>query len=60
MSNVGQIERRAQDRVVALFRDALGYEYLGNWQDRPGNSNVERQILELSLEKRGYGAVHYQ
>ena len=58
MSNVGQIERRAQDRVVALFRDTLGYDYLGNWQDREGNSNVERQILELSLEKRGYGAVH--
>lgn len=58
MSNVGQIERRAQDRVVALFRDSLGYEYLGNWQDREGNSNVERQILELNLEKRGYGAAH--
>jgi type I restriction enzyme R subunit len=58
MSNVGQIERRAQDRVIALFRDTLGYEYFGNWQDRPGNSNVERQILELSLEERGYGAVH--
>jgi len=58
VSNVGQVERRAQDRVVALFRDTLGYDYLGNWQDREGNSNVERQILELSLEKRGYGAVH--
>lgn len=58
MSNVGQIERRAQDRVVELFRRTLGYDYLGNWQDRAGNSNVERQILELNLEMRGYGAVH--
>ena len=58
MSNVGQVERRAQDRVIELFRDVLGYDYLGNWQDREGNSNVERQVLELSLEKRGYGAVH--
>jgi len=58
VSNVGQVERRAQGRVVALFRDMLGYDYLGNWQDREGNSNVERQILELSLEGRGYGAVH--
>jgi type I restriction enzyme, R subunit len=58
MSNVGQVERRAQDRVVALFRDTLGYDYLGNWQDREGNSNVERQLLELNLEKRRYGPVH--
>jgi type I restriction enzyme, R subunit len=58
VSNVGQVERRTQDRVVVLFRDTLGYEYLGNWQDREGNSNVERQLLELNLEKRGYGPVH--
>ena len=25
MSNVGQIERKAQDRVVELFRESLGY-----------------------------------
>jgi type I restriction enzyme R subunit len=58
MSNVGQVERKVQDRVVGLFRDALGYDYLGNWQDREGNSHVELQMLELNLEKRGYGAVH--
>lgn len=58
MSNVGQIERKAQDRVVALFRDTLGYEYLGNWAGREGNSNVERQLLEMNLEKRGYGVPH--
>jgi type I restriction enzyme, R subunit len=57
MSNVGQIERKAQDRVVALFRDRLGYEHLGNWGSREGNSNVERQLLEMNLEKRGYGAA---
>ncbi|HUC08125.1 MAG TPA: type I restriction endonuclease subunit R [Solirubrobacterales bacterium] len=58
MSNVGQVERRAQDRVVELFRDTLGYDYLGNWQDREGNSNVELQLLELNLERRGYGGTH--
>lgn len=36
MSNVGQIERKAQCRVVALFRDTLGYEYLGDWARREG------------------------
>ena len=45
MSNVGQIERKAQDRVVALFRDSLEYEYLGNWGYREDNSNVEHELL---------------
>ena len=58
MSNVGQIERLAQDRVVELLRDGLDYEYLGNWEYRDGNSNVEVQLLELNLERRGYGVVH--
>jgi len=58
MSNVGQIERKTQDRVVNLFRNMLGYEYFGNLKDREGNCNVEVQLLELNLEERGYGAIH--
>jgi len=58
VSDVGQIERKTQDRVVKLFRDDLGYEYLGNWEYREGNSNVDLQLLEMGLEKRGYGALH--
>ena len=38
MSIVGQIEKKTQARVVALFRDRLGYDYLGNWNDRAGNA----------------------
>jgi type I restriction enzyme R subunit len=58
VSSVGQPERRAQERVVALFRNELGYEYLGDWSRRAGTSNVETQLLELNLEKRGYGSSH--
>ena len=36
MSTVGQRERATQNRVVKLFRDTLGYDYLGNWEDRVG------------------------
>ncbi len=57
MSDVGQLERNAQTRVVELFRDRLGYEYLGNWEHRQGNANIELQLLEMNLEARGYGAV---
>jgi hypothetical protein len=30
MRDVGQIERKTRDRVVALFQHRLGYEYLGD------------------------------
>ena len=53
MSTVGQRERATQDRVVALFRDALGYAYLGNWQYRTGNANVETDRLADWLRQRG-------
>lgn len=54
MSDVGQIERRAQERVVRLFREELGYDYLGNWEYRDGNSNVEVDLLTQNLKARGY------
>jgi len=54
MSDVGQSERAAQNRVVRLLRDRLGYRYLGDWQRRPGNANVEVEFLAANLRKRGY------
>ncbi|MFJ5882921.1 type I restriction endonuclease subunit R [Kitasatospora cineracea] len=54
MSNVGQAERKTQDRVVDLFRDQLGYEYLGNWEYRTANANVEVDMLAQNLRVRGY------
>ena len=53
MSTVGQRERATQDRVVALFRDALDYDHLGNWQYREGNANVEAGLLTDWLRRRG-------
>jgi type I restriction enzyme R subunit len=54
MSTVGQIERAAQNRVVKLFREQLGYRYLGNWEDRPENSNIEESFLRPFLKRQGY------
>jgi len=48
-------ERVTQNRVVALFRDVLGYAYLGDWTDRPDNSNIEEGLVSAWLAGRGYG-----
>lgn len=34
MTTVGQIETKTQQRIVTLFREQLGYDYLGDWSDR--------------------------
>ncbi|PPG15138.1 restriction endonuclease subunit R [Rathayibacter sp. AY1C6] len=54
MSKVGQIERKTQDRVVKLFHQRLGYEYIGNWETREENSHIEELYLRQNLAARGY------
>jgi len=54
MSNVGQIERKAQEKVIKLLTEQLGFEYLGNWEYRDGNSNIEAELLTQNLRARGY------
>ncbi len=54
ISTVGQRERKTQNRVVALFRNTLGYRYLGNWADRVGNANLEPELLRPWLRAQGY------
>ena len=54
MSTVGQIEKRTQARVVKLFRDQLGYDYLGNWIEREENRNIEEAWLRPFLQRTGY------
>jgi type I restriction enzyme R subunit len=46
--NVGKPERVTQNRVIALFRDELGYRYLGDRCDRD-NSNIEEDLLTAYL-----------
>ncbi len=53
MSIVGQRERATQSRIVAFFQNELGYRYLGDWQDRDGNKNIETGLLTTWLQKRG-------
>ncbi len=54
MTPVGQREILTQQRVIAFFRDALGYRYLGHWKDRPDNANVEEALLIDWLRRQGH------
>lgn len=54
---IGQPERATQNRVAAFFCDELGYRSLGDWTDRPGNSNIEVALLTAYLSKRGYSTA---
>ena len=53
MSNVGQLERKTQNRVVTFFKEQLDYDYLGDWEYREGNSNIETDLLTKWLKNRG-------
>ena len=52
MTPIGQTEKHTQARIVALFQQRLGYDYLGAWQDRD-NRNIEPQLLTDWLSKQG-------
>ncbi|MDO0925926.1 HsdR family type I site-specific deoxyribonuclease [Streptomyces sp. TG1A-8] len=57
MSDVGQVEREAQNRVVRLFEKRLDYRYQGSWECRDGNSHIEVELLDANLRARGYDGV---
>jgi len=53
VSTVGRRERVTQNRVVQLFQTHLGYAYLGNWEIRPNNRNIEAALLSQWLSRQG-------
>jgi type I restriction enzyme R subunit len=56
MDSVGQIERLTQNRIVKLFKEQLGFEYLGKWEDRLNNSNIEESLLNNYLTNANYSS----
>ncbi len=52
--NVGQVEKLTQARVIKLFSESLGYDYLGNWTERTPNRNIETVLLLSFLHQQGY------
>lgn len=54
MVGIGELERKTQNRVVQMFLDHLGYDYLGDWNDQPRNSPIEKDRLSAWLGKRNH------
>ena len=49
---VGQIEKRTQARIVALFQQRLAYDYLGD-RAKHDNRNIEPKLLSAWLTRQG-------
>jgi type I restriction enzyme R subunit len=57
MTVFGQPEKVTQNRIVHLFCADLGYNYLGDWIDRPDNSNIEEELLSSWLQNQGRSSM---
>lgn len=53
MSSVNELEIVTQDRILhKIFEEKLNYTYLGNFEDRENNSNIEEELLLKFLVKK--------
>lgn len=57
MTHIGEPERKTQNRVVGLFRDNLRYTYLGNFERRENNRNIEEKLLRKYLLSKHYTEI---
>ena len=45
-------ERETQNRVIKVLKEELGYNYLGSFEDRDCNSNIEEEYLVEFLKNK--------
>lgn len=53
MPQIGDSERKTQNRVIDFFRNKLKYTYIGNLHDKE-NSNIMQERLCAYLKRKGY------
>lgn len=53
MSNIGDSERKTQNRVIDFLKNALNYTYIGNLSEQE-NTNIIEDKLSAYLQSRGY------
>jgi type I restriction enzyme R subunit len=54
LGNAGKKERATQNRLIKLFKGQLKYAFVGNWEEREGNSNVEEELLINWLKQEAH------
>ena len=54
MTDIGERERATQRRVVRLFCDELGYEYLGDLSEGDNHNIIEGQLEHFLYAYQGY------
>ncbi|MBQ3038181.1 MAG: HsdR family type I site-specific deoxyribonuclease [Clostridia bacterium] len=53
MTQIGDGERKTQDRVIEFFREQLHYTYIGNLREQENSNIIEDKLIE-NLKNRGY------
>ena len=53
MSNIGDSERKTQNRVINFFKNILHYTYIGNLSEQENSNIIEDKLYEY-LKGRGY------
>lgn len=53
MSNIGDSERKTQNRVIDFFKNTLHYTYIGNLSEQENSNIIEDKLYEY-LKGRGY------
>ena len=53
MSNIGDSERKTQNRVIDFFKNTLHYTYIGNLSEQENSNIIENKLSEY-FKGRGY------
>ena len=52
---IGKPERATQNRIIQLFKEDLGYQYLGNWEEETRIQPIEEDLLlNFLTQTQGY------
>jgi type I restriction enzyme R subunit len=57
MNTIGKSERTTQNRIIQLFENEMGYDYLGDWEKDIKNQPVEEDLLLNQLKIQGYSEI---
>ena len=64
MSNIGDSERKTQNRVVKFFKNNLHYTYFGNLHDSENSNIMQKRLYEFLKSGKhtgfGYGMLLYK